>query len=136
MKRLVFYVAFVAGCSNSTGPGRWSIFLSNQSDSAINVQAWNEANAGQAAQFNTVAVPAHGSACLQLDPSTWGTTTASLQTSVWLDNAVPQQWVLVLAGVDLSKDGYWSWTLTTIPPYFQTTPAPSLLPCRGLGLSY
>jgi hypothetical protein len=129
MRRWLLCMAFVAGCSsNSTGPGMWTILVSNQSDSAIVVTAWNEANAGQIAQFNTVAVPANRSGCLRLDPTTWGTTTAALQTNVWLDNAVPPQWVQVLADVNLSQRRQWSWTITTIPP-FQTTPGPTLLPC-------
>ncbi len=117
------------GCSsNSTGPGMWTILVSNQSDSATNVTAWNEANPGQIAQFNTVTVSTNGSGCLRLDPTTWGTTTAALQTNVWVNNAVPPQWVQVLSDVTLSEHGQWSWTITAIPP-FQTTPAPTSWPC-------
>ena len=129
MKRWLLCVAVVAGCSsNSTGPGTWTILVSNQSDSAINVTAWNEANAGQIAQFSTVTVPANGSGYLRIDSNTWGTTTAALQTNVWLSYALPPQWVQVLADVTLSQHRQWSWTITTFPP-FQTTPAPTLWPC-------
>lgn len=129
MRRCLLSVAFVVGCSsNSTGPGTWTIVVSNQSDSAISVTAWNEANAGQIAQFSTAIVPSNRSGCLRLDPNTWGTTTAALQTNVWLENALPPQWMQVLSNVNLSQHGHWSWTVTTIPP-FQAAPAPTLLPC-------
>jgi len=129
MRRLLLCVALVAGCSsNATGPGMWTILVSNQSDSTTDVTAWNEANAGEIAQFETVTVPAHGMGCLRLDPTTWGTRTAALQTNVWLDNAIPPQWVQVLSDVSLSQYGQWSWSITTIPP-FQTTPVPRSWTC-------
>ena len=128
VRRLVLCVTLMAGCSSSSGPGMWTILVSNQSDSAINVTAWNEANPGQITEFSTVAVRSNGSGCLQLDPTTWGTTTASLQTDVWLENAVPPQWIRLLSDVNLSQHQHWSWTLLTIPP-FETTPAPTIWPC-------
>jgi hypothetical protein len=100
----------------------WTIFVSNHSDSAVVVRAWNEADAGQIAQFNYVTVVANRSGCLRLDPTTWGTKTATLQTDVWLDNALPPQSVRVLADVSLSQHSHWSWTLTTLPPFQTTAP--------------
>jgi len=129
MRRWLLGLAVMAGCSsNSTGPGMWTIQVANQSDSAINVTAWNEGDVGQIAQFSYVTVPANGSGCLRIDPSTWGTTVAALQTNVWLDTVIPQQWMFVVSDVNLTQHPQWSWAVMTFPP-FQTTPAPLWWSC-------
>src|SRR5437867_10394385 len=101
MRRLLLIMIVVAACSDATGTSAWTVWVTNQSDSAISVQAWNEANAGQIARFAYLTVPAHRSGCMKIDPITWGTSLAALQTDVWINNTIPPGRFGVFDGVDL-----------------------------------
>jgi len=123
VKRLLLAVAFAAACSSGpAGPSRWTIQVSNQWSDSLSVTAWNEANAGQIAQYAYVTVPANSSGCLRIDQLNWGTTIASVETFV------PALQVFVRSGFSFESQSNWSWTITTTPPFY-STPTSTFFPC-------